>query len=97
VVVPVPVLAPAPVPVDPRQHAAVDQHVHRADAVSASEDELEPFLHSLGVHARVYPVLRKEEVTDMDTLSSLDKSELRSIGIKLGDAQRIWKALHASD
>jgi hypothetical protein len=61
--------------------------------VSESALAVEEMLRSLpsGVFERVWPILTNEQILEMETLADLDKSDLKSIGIAMGDAVKITK------
>jgi len=59
------------------------------------DDALIELLDGLGggVKDRVWPIFTKENITSMDALEGLDRDSLRSVGVTLGDANRIIKAV----
>ena len=46
-----------------------------------------------GLKERVWPILQEQLVTEMYLLTQLNRSDLQSLGIKLGDALRVITAV----
>ena len=53
------------------------------------------FVHtySLNVAPDVWTVLENEGITDMDTLVDMTKADLRDVGVRMGDASKILRAV----
>ena len=58
-------------------------------------NEVYCLLAKLDVHNRVWPICVKEQIKDLQTLKDLEKSDLREIGITMGDIAKILRALAA--
>lgn len=61
--------------------------------VDATSSPLYQFLKNIDVHSRVWPIFKREQVSDFEVLEALEKQDLRDIGVSMGDAVRILKAL----
>ena len=49
-----------------------------------------------GIQDRVWPIFQREQISSVDAVDGLDIAALQSVGVKLGDANRIIKAVKAA-
>ena len=49
-----------------------------------------------GIKDRVWPILQREQMSSVDAFDGLDIAAMQSVGVKLGDANRIIKAVKAA-
>ena len=49
-----------------------------------------------GIKDRVWPILQREQISSVDAFDGLDIAAMQSVGVKLGDANRIIKAVKAA-
>ena len=74
--------------------ASIDRAPAQA-LVPVDDSGLQAMLDAIGLKERVWDTFRQEDITDMDALVGLDKADLQGIGITLGAANRILKAVVA--
>lgn len=62
-----------------------------------SPPDLASWLHGLGLSTNVLPLLEGEGIKVKSDLIGIEKSEFRSIGINLGDANKITRKMSDSE
>ena len=86
--------APAPAPAAPPAAApAAPAAPQAAGGGAAPALDVAAMLRELGLYDAVYPILESEELTDLDDLRELSKSDLREIGLTMGQAVKILRRI----